>query len=121
MPQTKTPLGLLGLFPELELISDQSLREAIVTLWNELWEESEFTDLDQMSVSLHYAYPHIKHCQGILRAALAAADAVQVVLPQVGRLQDMPVGVDRALETKLLNTIVFCRHLIEFPAPGRRC
>src|ERR1700731_330351 len=58
----------------------------------------------------------------VLRAVVVALDPerhrfvlrLQVVLPQIGRLQDMPVGVDRALETKLLNTIVFCRHVISF-------
>src|ERR1700677_3409739 len=63
----------------------------------------------------------------VLRAAGVALDPerhrlvlrLQVILPEVGCFQNMPVSVDRARVTKFLNPIKFCRHLIESPAPGR--
>jgi hypothetical protein len=69
----KPPLDLQELFPELAAIGDARLRDAVVTIWQEFWQQCEFTELEAVPVSQKIDYPQIRHCQGILKAALAVA------------------------------------------------
>ena len=69
----KPPLDVEGLFPEIRQIGDTRLREAIVIIWQEFWQLSDFTELEAVPVSTKIDYPQIRHCQGILKAALAVA------------------------------------------------
>lgn len=75
----KQPLDLDALFPELALVSDAALRDAIVAIWQRLWEESPHARLEDVPVSTKIDYPQIKHCQAIVKVALAAADALERV------------------------------------------
>jgi hypothetical protein len=75
----RPPLDLDALFPELALVSDASLREAIVAIWQQLWQESPHARLEDVPVSTKIAYPQIKHCQAIVKVALAAAAALEQV------------------------------------------
>jgi hypothetical protein len=67
------PAKLRELFPEIDLITDQELADAVTTIWVELWEMSEFERLEHVPATSDVQYPQIKHCQGTLRVALAAA------------------------------------------------
>jgi hypothetical protein len=75
----KQPLDLDALFPELAQLSDPALRVAIEEIWQQLWRESEHARLEDVPVSTKIDYPQIKHCQAILKVALAAADALEQV------------------------------------------
>lgn len=75
----KERLDLVSLFPELDLITDRVLRDAVAKLWNELWEMSEFQNLKDVPISAGKPYPEIKHCQGVLRVALAVAAVLEEV------------------------------------------
>lgn len=76
---TKTELNVGELFPEVEQIRDADLREAVITIWSEFWRMSEFDDFEDVPVSLNILYSQRKHCQGIVRAALAVAQAWESV------------------------------------------
>jgi hypothetical protein len=75
----KKPLDLDVLFPQLALISDPPLRVAVEEIWQQMWLESEHTRLEDVPVSTKIAYPQIRHCQAIVKVALAAADALEQV------------------------------------------
>jgi len=70
---TKQPLDLDALFPELSQIRDVGLREAVVAIWQELWQRSAYQRIDDVPVSSSIDYPQVKHARGVLRAALAVA------------------------------------------------
>ena len=69
----KEQIDVRALFPELDLISDASLRDAVVEIWEEMWAQSEYERLVDVRVSLKIDYPQIRHCQGIVRGAVALA------------------------------------------------
>jgi isopropylmalate/homocitrate/citramalate synthase len=69
--------ALRTLFPELDLITDESMRSAVVRIWSRLWQESEYTDLYQVPVSLKVDYPQVKHTQAVAQMALAVAEAAE--------------------------------------------
>jgi hypothetical protein len=75
----KQPLDLQALFPELAAIGDARLRAAVHTIWQEFWQQSEFAELEAVPVSQKIDYPQIRHCQGIVKAALAVADVWESV------------------------------------------
>jgi hypothetical protein len=71
---SRHPLPLEELFPELAEIGDPTLRQAVVEIWDELWDMSAYEQLEDVRVSLKIDYEQLKHTQGVLRAALACAD-----------------------------------------------
>jgi hypothetical protein len=71
---TKEQIDVRALFPEVDRISDSDLRQAVIDIWLQLWEMCEYERLDDVRVSLKIDYPQIKHCQGIVRGAIALAD-----------------------------------------------
>jgi hypothetical protein len=75
----KQPLDLDALFPELALLSESSLRLAVEEIWQHLWRDSAHERLEDVPVSTKIDYPQIKHCQAIVKVALAAADALEQV------------------------------------------
>jgi hypothetical protein len=75
----KQPLDLDALFPELALLAESSLRRAVEEIWQQLWLESPHARLEDVPVSTRIHYPQIKHCQAIVKVALAAADALEQV------------------------------------------
>ncbi|MBX3087714.1 MAG: HD domain-containing protein [Cryobacterium sp.] len=70
---------IADLFPELELIKDEQLKEAVVGVWNELWQQSDFTDLLEVPVSLKIDYPQLKHTQAVARMAVSLAGIVAAI------------------------------------------
>lgn len=70
---------LAELVPEIARISDAELRAAVTTIWQQLWEQSEYTELEQVPVSLKVPYPQLRHTQAVARMALAVADVAESV------------------------------------------
>jgi hypothetical protein len=70
---SKEQIDVHAIFPELDLISDPSLRTAVVEVWEHIWGMSDYERVEDVPVSLKIDYPQIKHCQGIVRGAMALA------------------------------------------------
>lgn len=97
MQTAKKPLELTKVFPEIDMISDASLREKVIAVWGELWQESPYDDIAKMPTSPEIPYPHVPHNRCVLQIALAIADAYEKfhgvktnrdVLIAAGLLQD---------------------------------
>ncbi len=73
--QTKKPLDVIGLFPQIEDIVDADLKRAVIEIWEELWQASKWQDINDLQVSAEIAYPHLPHAQSVVTMALAVADA----------------------------------------------
>lgn len=69
----KPALDFKALLPEVELISDASLRAQVEAVWQELWQESELDSIDRLAVSPEIPYPHIPHNRAVVEMALAVA------------------------------------------------
>lgn len=76
---TREKLDLSGIFPELELISDPSLRRAVESVWQELWRDSAFERIEDVPSSTEIPYSHVRHNQAVVALALAAADVFERV------------------------------------------
>jgi hypothetical protein len=70
---TKEPLDLLAHFPELDLIKDAELRAAVQATWQQLWQESGYEQIEDVPTSVKIPYSQLRHCQGIVKGALALA------------------------------------------------
>ncbi|WP_432826204.1 hypothetical protein [Dactylosporangium sp. CA-092794] len=75
MAEGKETIDVGALFPELALIGDPALRDAVVEIWQELWAMSEYDRLLDVPVSVKIEYPQLRHAQGVAAAAVAVADA----------------------------------------------
>lgn len=71
----KPPLDVRSLFPEIELLSDPALAVAVVEIWQELWQRSDYQNIEDVPVSTSIDYPQVRHAQAVVRGALALADA----------------------------------------------
>lgn len=71
--------SLGALFPELDLIADPGIRQAVARIWSQMWQDSEYTDINQVPVSLKVGYPQVKHTQAVVRMALSIADIAHEV------------------------------------------
>lgn len=69
----KDAIDALALFPELNMMRDNHLRDSVIEIYEALWSQSGWEHVDDVPVSLKIAYPQRKHAQGVVRVALAAA------------------------------------------------
>ncbi len=44
----KKPLNVADLFPEIELIGSETLRAQVAAIWEELWQASEWDQIDRL-------------------------------------------------------------------------
>lgn len=70
---------LQDLFPQYGQIKDDALRSAVVEVWNELWQQSDYHDLNDVPVSLKITYPQIRHTQAVLEMAILVAGVASKV------------------------------------------
>ncbi|HWF57910.1 MAG TPA: HDIG domain-containing protein [Candidatus Dormibacteraeota bacterium] len=91
-------LDLETLLPEIERISDPTLRGGVVAVWQEMWQDSLFESLEDVPTSIEIHSSHLRHCRAVLSLALAVADTFQTfhdvsvdrdVLLAAGLLQDV--------------------------------
>lgn len=75
----KQALDLDNLLPEIQLLDRDETRLLVQRMWTDLWNQSEWTDINDVPVSLKIDYPQVLHCRGIANAALAAATAFEQV------------------------------------------
>jgi hypothetical protein len=70
---SKESLDLEAYFPELAQIQDADLRASVAATWQQLWQESPYEKLENVPTSVKIPYSQLKHCQGIVKGALALA------------------------------------------------
>ena len=73
----KKPIDVFAMFPEVKEIRDEKLRRAVVEIWEELWEMSDWTDIAKVPTSPEISYPTLPHNQCVMQMALAVADAYE--------------------------------------------
>jgi hypothetical protein len=73
----KPALDLRTLFPEVALIQDEDLRAKVESVWQELWQASDFESTDQLATSPEIPYLHIPHNRAVVDMALAVASAFE--------------------------------------------
>ena len=73
----KKPLNVADLFPEIEQIGSETLRAQVAAVWEELWQASEWDQIDRLPTSPEIPYPHVPHNRAVVAMALAVADAYE--------------------------------------------
>ncbi|WP_426955874.1 hypothetical protein [Muricoccus radiodurans] len=73
---SRPPLDVEALYPQLREIRDDSLREGVVAVFQELWALSQWDDIGALPVSWEIPYPNLPHTQCIVTMAIAVADAL---------------------------------------------
>ena len=69
----KPALDFQALFPEVKLIQDASLASRVESVWQELWQMSDWDSIDSLAVSPEIRYPHLPHNRAVVEMALAVA------------------------------------------------
>jgi hypothetical protein len=70
-------LDVLAALPEINLIRDTSLRDKVIRIWQRMWKESSWRNINDVPVSRAINYPHIRHNRAVVRLVLAMADVVE--------------------------------------------
>ena len=73
----KKPIDVVALYPQLNDIKDRKLRQAVIEVWEELWEKSTWNDVRDLPTSGEISYPNLPHTQCVVTMALAIADALE--------------------------------------------
>lgn len=68
---------VLDYLPAIREISDEDLRQAVIDIWHEMWEQSGWDRVLDVAVGPDIDYPHLTHNRAIIRIALAVADIWQ--------------------------------------------
>jgi putative nucleotidyltransferase with HDIG domain len=64
--------------PELNLISNQTYREAVIQIWFEVWKESEWDNIHAVPKSLDVLeYSNVQHVRSVTQQAAACADIIE--------------------------------------------
>lgn len=85
---------VLGLFPLLHSIGEETLREQVIRVWLRLWHESDFTHIEEVPWAVAYqdqiSLSNVEHTNQVAKCALAMAKMAQEVL-------HIPVNIDYLL------------------------
>jgi hypothetical protein len=74
-PDGRRRVRIDGLYPEVDHITDLSLRAAVGAVWDELWAASRWSDPAEVPTSGEIDYPNLPHTRSVLQISLAIADA----------------------------------------------
>jgi hypothetical protein len=74
---SRPSLDLHRIFPEIELIQDVELREKVVAVWLDVWQESAFEDIADVPIGPAVPYPHVPHNRAVVAMALSIADTIE--------------------------------------------
>ncbi len=77
MLNAKEPIDVAALFPQVEDIADPKLRDAVVATWQDLWDMSPWSRIEDVPTSTEIPYPTLPHNRCVLEMALAVADAFE--------------------------------------------
>jgi len=70
----KQKLDILRYLPEIDEISDEDLKKKVIKVWEILWAQSKFEEIERVPVTVNTNYPHIVHNRSVIRMALKVAD-----------------------------------------------
>jgi hypothetical protein len=73
----KDPLDIFSVFPQIDEITDVTLRMAVVSTWEALWKGSRWNKMDDVPTSLEIPYPTVPHNRCVLDISIAIADAFE--------------------------------------------
>jgi putative nucleotidyltransferase with HDIG domain len=76
---SKLSLDLRTYFPEIDRISDAALRKGVEAVWDRLWQESPWNNVEDVTLIYTAEHTQIRHAQSVLRSALAMADIAEEV------------------------------------------
>jgi putative nucleotidyltransferase with HDIG domain len=94
----RAAVDLDSLLPEINAITDASLRDGVAAVWQELWQQSPFEAPEDVPTSVEIHTSHLRHCRSVLAIARSVADAFERfhgvavdrdVLIAAGLLQDV--------------------------------
>jgi hypothetical protein len=74
MSQSKEPIDVVAMFPQVADISDATLRKAVIATWETLWEMSPWKRIAEVPTSTEIPYPTLPHNQCVLEMAMSVAD-----------------------------------------------
>ncbi|MGZ5120726.1 MAG: hypothetical protein ACXWCP_08495 [Burkholderiales bacterium] len=75
MDTARKPLDVIALYPQVQEIRDDKLRNAVIEIWQEMWEMSAWDDPGALPTSFEIPYPNLPHTQCVVAMALSVADA----------------------------------------------
>ncbi|WP_143323040.1 hypothetical protein [Candidimonas nitroreducens] len=76
--KSKRPsLDVARMFPQVLDIQDVKLRQMVLDIWQQLWDQSEWNDIGDPPVSAEIPYPNLPHSQSVVAMAIAVADAFE--------------------------------------------
>jgi hypothetical protein len=109
MTQAKRPpLDVVRMFPQIQDIQDTELRQTVIDIWLELWEQSEWQDIGDPPVSAEIPYPNLPHSQCVVVMALAVADAFE-------KFHNVRVNRDYLIAAAVLQD---ASKVVEYAPPG---
>ena len=73
----KKPIDVHAMFPQFAQVSDQVLQQKTIEIWNELWDMSDFQDIDTVPTSGDIPTPNLPHSRSVLTMCLAVADSFE--------------------------------------------
>jgi 23S rRNA maturation-related 3'-5' exoribonuclease YhaM len=75
----KQELDILRYLPEIDEISDEDLKKKVIKVWEILWAQSKFEEIEHVPVTVNTNYPHIVHNRSVIRMALKVADVLEEI------------------------------------------
>jgi hypothetical protein len=76
MSQKKT-INIVALYPQINQIKNSDLRNAVIAVWQALWDQSSWSDPAQIPTSSEISYPNLPHTQCVVTLCLSMADALE--------------------------------------------
>jgi hypothetical protein len=73
---SRAKLDVKEAFPEIDLIESDDLREKVIAVWEDVWEQSKFERLEDLPIGPKIPYPHLPHNRAVVTMAVAMADAL---------------------------------------------
>lgn len=91
----RQPIDVRAIFPEVDQISDETLRNGVIAVWDELWSLSPWENVHDVPTGPEIPYPTIPHNQCVMAMALAVADSFE-------RFHGLKVDRDRLIAAAVL-------------------
>lgn len=73
----KKAIDVHAMFPQFAQVTDATLKQKTIEIWNELWAMSEFEDIETVPTSGDIPSPNLPHSRSVLTMCLAVADAFE--------------------------------------------
>jgi hypothetical protein len=95
---SRPKLDVAEALPEIGLIESDELRQKVIAVWEDVWEQSTFERLDDLPIGPKIPYPHLPHNRCVVTMAVAIAAAFE-------RFHDVKVDRDLLVAAALLQDV----------------